>query len=354
MFFSKSHFSVLLFACALMVSSCELGDEQPSGLYQTGVFITNEGPFGSGTGTVSYYDRDVDALKNDIFGTENGGATIGNVLQSLTLNNGKGYLIANNANKLVVVDPKTFKTESSLATGLSLPRYFFHIDANRAYITQFGTDSATSGVAVYDYTTKTIAKVIPTGKGADRILNNTTSGGIWVTNSGGLSKDSTVAIISSTADSVVQKIKVGLGPNSMVQDANGDVWVLCGGYFDRVGSGKLVKIRNGAVELSFDVPKYASNLILDKAKTTLYFLADNQIYTKDLLNFGANAPSVFLKPASATYLYSLGFDARTGYLWCGDALDFKQSGAVYIIDPTTKTEKKKLTVGIAPNGFVFQ
>ena len=147
---------------------------------------------------------------------------------------------------------------------------------------------------------------------------------------------------------------VGLAPNSIVQDANGDMWVLCGGYFDRAGGGKLVKLRNGAVELSFDVPKYASSIVTDKSKSTLYFIGNNQIYSKDLLNFGTTPPSVFLKPNGSTSLYTLGVDPKTGYIWCGDALDYTKAGVVYIIDPTTKTEKKKLTVGTAPNGFIFQ
>lgn len=353
MIFSKSHVWAILFASTALLSSCDKGDEKPSELYQTGVFIINEGPFGSGTGTVSYYNRDADITKNDIYGTANSGAAIGNVLQSMNLYGGNAYLIVNNGNKMVEVKSKDFTNVSTFSTGLTLPRFFLPIDATRAYITQWGKDSATSGVVVYDYASKTIAKTVPTGKGADRMIRNSSTGSVWVLNSGGLSKDSTVSIINSTigVDTVLQKIKVGLGPNSIVQDANGDIWVLC--YGESLKSGKLVKIRNGAVEFSFDVPNGAFGLIADKSKTTLYYLASNQIYSKDLLNFGANAPSLFLKPSGATALYSLGFDPKTSLLWCGDALDFKQSGTVYIIDPTTKTEKKKLTVGVAPNGFIF-
>lgn len=353
MIFSKSHVWAILFASNLLFISCDKGDEKPSELYQTGVFITNEGPFGSGTGTLSYYDRDAATVKNDIYSIANSGAALGNVLQSMNLYGGKAFIIVNNANKMIVATAKNMVNESTLATGLTLPRYFLPIDVNRAYITQWGKDSATSGIAVYDYASKTIAKVIATGKGAERMIRNSTSGAIWVLNSGGLGKDSTVTIVNSLADSVLQKIKVGLGPNSIAQDANGDMWVLCYGEFQK-SNGKLVKIRNNAVEYYFDVPYGASSLIADKSKTTLYFLANNQIYTKDLLNFGATPPSVFLKPTGAITLYSLGFDQRTSLLWCGDAIDFKQSGVVYIIDPTTKTEKNKLTVGIAPNGFIFQ
>jgi hypothetical protein len=354
MIFSKSHFWSLVFACSIVLVSCKTkGDEQPSPLYQTGVFIINEGPFGSGTGTVSYYDRDADVLKNDIYGTENSGAVIGNILQSMSINGDKAYLMANNANKMVVVDTKTFKTSATLATDLILPRYFLPIDAARGYITQWGKDSATSGIVVYDYATNKIAKTIPTGgKGANHIIRQSTSA-IWVLNSGGLGKDSTVTIVNSSSDSVIQKITVGPQPNGIVEDVNSDIWVVCQGEYLK-NNGKLVKIRNKGIEYSFTIPDGVSNLITDKTKSTLYFLANNQIYQKDLLNFGANAPTVLMKPADAKALYALGIDPKTGYLWCGDALDYTKAGIVYIIDPATKIEKKRLTVGVIPNGFLFQ
>ena len=65
-------------------------------------------------------------------------------------------------------------------------------------------------------------------------------------------------------------------------------------------------------------------------------------------------PSVWTAPAGAKFLYSVGVDPKTGLIFCGDALDFKGNGVVYMIDPTTKAIKKTLNVGVGPNGFLFQ
>ena len=360
MIFSKSPFCALLFVGILGLVSCTKGDEKVSGLFLTGVFITNEGPT-SGTGTVSYYDRDADIVKNDIFGSANNGATLGVTLQPMGFLNGVGYLLSNGSNKIITVDTKTFTTQSTLATGLTQPRYFLHNTSQastgkaiNAYVTQAGTDSATSGIAVFDYTSNTVAKIIATGKGADRLIRNFSTNAVIVLNKGNATgKDSTIAYVNSGLDSVVQKVVVGIAPNGIVQDANADIWVTCAGETGK-NNAKLVKVRNNAIEFSFPIPAVSTSIITDKSRTTIYFVCNNQIYIKDLLNFGANAPTVFMKPSGATNLYALGWDARTGLLWCGDAMDNKQAGTVYIINPETKEEVKKLTVGVVPNGFVFQ
>jgi DNA-binding beta-propeller fold protein YncE len=51
----------------------------------------------------------------------------------------------------------------------------------------------------------------------------------------------------------------------------------------------------------------------------------------------------------------LGVDPKTGYLYVGDALDFKSGGQVYVYDLATKSMKilLKNNVGVAPNGFYF-
>jgi streptogramin lyase len=354
--FKKSGLWLSLIACLVFVSACKKGDEEPSKVYQNGVYIVNEGPFQSGSGTVSYYYPVENILKQDIFGTENGGAALGNVLQSMSLHEGKAYLIANNANKLTVVDAKTFAQNNTLSTELKLPRYFVGIDAKTAYLSQWGTDSATSGVLVYDISTNKIAKTIPTGKGADRLLRNPNTGRIWVLNSGGLGQDSTVTIVDVSKDSVVQKLVVGPAPSGIVVDANGDTWVLCAGYYPNV-AGRLVKIRNNAVEqrftISYSQTSQIGGLSIDPTGKTLYYFADNKIYTKDLLNFGTTPPSVLMSLSGVKYLYGMGVDPKSGYLYVADALDFKSASAIQIIDPSTKTVKANITGGIGTNGFVF-
>ena len=301
MTFSKNTLWALLTAVTFSFLACTKGDEKPESAYASGVFITCEGQFGSGTGTVSYYNR-VDSTRDDIYAAANGGAKIGNILQSYTVFQGVGYLLVNNANKMITVNPTTFVATATYDTGFVYPRYALGVDASRIYVSTWGNDSLsrTSSIRLFDLSSKKISRIIPTGRGTSKMI--LVSGKIWAVNDGGFSQDSTVTVVNTSADTFVEKrVKVGAAPKDIVADNNGNIWVLCAGY-DLTGTknaSKLVQIRNETVVATFDnLPSYASSLVMDNAKTTLYFVAGNKVYSKDPLNFNTAAPSVFLQNAA--------------------------------------------------------
>lgn len=344
-------FWAILFALSCVVASCEKDpDTVAVQAYANGVFITSEGAFSGGTGTVSFYNRTVGGIKNDIFGLENTGAAIGNILQSMSVANGKAYLVVNNANKLIVTDANTFKFQDSIV-GTTLPRYFLNIDDKKAFVSEWGKNGLEGAVKVLDLATKKFTKTIATGKGAERLLRvgNT----VWVANNGGFDKDSTVAIIDVTTEAVLSKINIGISPNSLMQDANGDIWVLSSGAWGAT-NGKLVQIKNNAVVATFNVPQGSSSLVTNSTKNILYFTGGKAIYQKDLT---ATAPSVWVdKPTtSANFgtLYGLGVDPITGNVFCADAKNFSSAGTVYVFN-TTKTLADSLKTGIVPSNFWFQ
>jgi YVTN family beta-propeller protein len=318
--------------------------------YESGVFITHEGAFTGGTGSVSFYNRTVGGIKNDIFATENGGAAIGNILQSMTVVGGKAYLVVNNANKIVVADAKSFKFQDSI-TSTTLPRYLLNIDDKKAFVSEWGSNGVMGAVKVLDLATKKFTKTIATGKGAERLLR--VGNAVWAVNNGGFDKDSTVAIIDVASETVTSKINVGVSPNSLVQDANGDIWVLSGGAWG-APNGKLVQIKNNAVVATFNVPQGSGSLVTNTAKNTLYFVGGKAVYQKDLTSA---APSVFVdKPAaSAAFgaLYGLGIDPKTGNLFLADAKNYSSTGTVYVFNPS-KTLADSMKTGIIPSNFWFQ
>src|SRR5690606_12069054 len=93
-----------------------------SGPYQEGVFTVNEGPFSTGSGTVTFYDPVEKKVVQEIFQKTNN-RPVGNLLQSLTFHGGKGYLVVNNGAKVEVVDAATFESTGTIG-GFTSPRYF--------------------------------------------------------------------------------------------------------------------------------------------------------------------------------------------------------------------------------------
>jgi DNA-binding beta-propeller fold protein YncE len=367
MTFFKNTLWAVLGTVIFTVIACTKGDEKPDTGYTSGVFISCEGAFTGGTGTVSFYNR-TDSARSDIYAAANSGAKIGNVLQSYTAFQNVGYLVVNNANKMITVDPKTFVTTGTYDTGFILPRYALGVapvaagDAGRLYVSCYGKNGVDGSIKLFDLTAKKISRVIPTGKGTNKMI--LVGGRIWAVNDGGFGMDSTVVIVNAgslVSDTIVEKrIKVGAAPKDIVADNNGNIWVLCSGYDfslkqDQKAS-KLIQIRDDKVVATFDnLPSGAAALTLDNSKTTLYFVAGNKVYSKDPLSFSTIPPSVYLDNAAFKSLYGIGVDPKTGYLYVADALDFTASGQVYVYDLTTKTLKTVLKsgVGVAPNGFYF-
>jgi hypothetical protein len=341
--------SAVLCALITLVFGCQPPEpNEIITIYEKGVFITHEGAFAGGTGSVTFYNG---SIQNDIYSAANGGAAIGNVLQSMTIIGDKAYLVVNNAKRITVVDAKTFRYQDSI-TNTVLPRYLLDIDGKKAFVSEWGAGGIEGAVKVLDLTTKKFTKTINTGKGAERMLRNGTA--VWVVNNGGFDSDSTVAIIDIASEVVIRRIVVGAAPNSLVQDSNGDIWVLCGGTYGVVNSGKLVQIKNNAIATTYNVPQGSNSLVINTTKNTFYFNTNNAIYQKDLTATGS---SVFLdKPAAKAAfdaLYGLGIDPKTGNLFCADAKDYASKGVVYIFN-NAKILQDSLKTDVLPSNFLFQ
>ena len=66
-----------------------------------GVYIVNEGGFGYGNGSVSYYSPSDCTITLDLFKSQNA-KPLGDICQSLTFFNQKGYVVVNNSQKIEV------------------------------------------------------------------------------------------------------------------------------------------------------------------------------------------------------------------------------------------------------------
>ncbi|MFT5077429.1 MAG: hypothetical protein ACI85B_002499, partial [Flavobacteriaceae bacterium] len=123
------------------------------GDYERGILITNEGPFGEGTGTVSFISEDFSSTSGSIFNTVNN-LDLGNIVQSMGFNGENAYIVVNNSNKMHVVNRYTFELIATIETGLDNPRNFVAVE-NTGYVTNWGDpfDDNDDYVALIDLTT---------------------------------------------------------------------------------------------------------------------------------------------------------------------------------------------------------
>ena len=107
------------------------------------VYITNEGNFGTGNGSLSIYDKFSNSVTNNIYSSSNGGALLGDVVQSMEYFDGKGYLCVNNSAKIEVIDNNAVHIASIQATS---PRYLKQVNQSKAYVSDWGIN----GIQVID------------------------------------------------------------------------------------------------------------------------------------------------------------------------------------------------------------
>lgn len=326
----------------------------PSIKYASGVLITNEGPFTSGSGSLSFYNRTAKEVENNIFQMANG-YPVGNVLQSVFsyLATNRAYLVVNNSQKVIVANLNSMKEVAEI-TGFSSPRYFTTVSGQKAYV----TDWVSNTVKVVNLNTNAIYKSLPTGNGPDRML--VYGSRVFVANSGGFGVDSTLTVLNIINDEVQSTLVVGHNPNSMVIDANGQLWVLCGGINDYVTPanntpGKLFKIDLGTFtvmeEFTFpDAIDHPTALTKNNAGTLIYWLSNS--YAGNVVEMNISSPSLPTITKINGSFYGMAVDPSTDDIYTTDALDYQQDGVMYRFN-NTGALLDSVRVGVIPGGFSF-
>lgn len=349
------------FAVVSIFTSCKKDDPEPDPTtpsagttYDNGVFVTNEGPFGSGTGTLSFISRNGGSPYNDIFEAKNS-FPLGNIVQSMTIHNSKGYVVVNNAGKVEIIDASTMATAGTIS-GFTYPRYFLGIDNSKAYVSEWGTGGLAGAVKVVDLNSKTITATINTGKGAENMVK--VGNKVFVACGGGFDNDSVVTVIDALSNAVDTTIIVGANPSNLQVDANGNVWVLCKGKYNASWTaleqtGKLVRL-NGtsyATELSLPFASTSSqpgNLVINSAKTTLYYVYSGNVYAHAIASTVLNSSATINRS-----FYGLGIDPVFDQFYGSDAVDFSSNGKV-IRYTSSGVVVDSFTVGVIPGNFCFK
>ncbi|MBK9337502.1 MAG: hypothetical protein IPM98_13405 [Lewinellaceae bacterium] len=342
------HIFLLLLCGFLSLASCKKDDEPAgAGNYTSGLFVVNEGPFG-GTGSITWHNPETGETVQDVFARANGGAVPGQFVQSLTLHQGKGYLVVNGANKVYVVDAVTFKFIDTIG-GLALPRFLLPLDNNLALISQWGADGLTGSVLKVDLNTLEIVQTIPVGKGPEKMIRQG-DGLVAVANSGGFGVDSTVSILNlgNTAE-LSRLVAPGKNPGSLavapfaVGPLGPYTIAHCRGSFLDAAPAGWVGAPMAIAGISHAIPAYGDDLVAAPDGQTLFFAAGGKIYALDKNGLSARFDQT---------AYGLGCDPATGYLYCTDAKDFNSAGEVVIYKPDGE-RVGAFPAGVAPGEVVF-
>ncbi|OFY63826.1 MAG: hypothetical protein A3H98_00085 [Bacteroidetes bacterium RIFCSPLOWO2_02_FULL_36_8] len=308
-----------------------------------GVYITCEGNFQFGNAKISFYDITGDTVIEDIYQPANN-SSLGDVCQSMYFFNNKIYIIINNSGKIVVVNPDNFKLISEI-TGFISPRYFLPVSNSKAYI----TDLYANKIGVVDLSAGIITGQIPCKGWTEELL--TVYGKVFVTNL----KSEYIYIINSSKDVLEDSIKTGFGSNSIVEDKNGKLWVLCSGNQTKNVSAVLNRINpiSQQIEKSLFFRTLSDSpwrLDINGTKDTLYFI--NTDVFRISINDSILPIQAFISQGNKNF-YGIGIDPKNGDIYIADAVDYIQRGVIYRYKRNGSLIRT-FRVGILPVDFYFK
>ncbi len=355
----KSLLVILSLVATLNFQSCSDDTLAPVKPGTEGFFIINEGGYPNENSSISFYDREAGNVTNNIFQSVNG-RPLGLQAQSMTVHNGKGYIVVQASKKIEVIDADNYSSLATI-TDVDNPRYVIVTSPGKAYISDWGADGLTGTVKVLDLNTNQVIKSIATGSGPNKMLQ--VGEHVYVANSGGYGKDNTIKIIDTTSDTVVESIVVGDNPNSLQRDAYGNIWVTSSGAIaynedwsvDETNStkGSVSKITpDNSEDLRLDMNKIvlggATNLSISPDGETLYYIFDGSPYSMSATE--TELPTAAFLPKS---YYGLGIDPSNGNILGTVAPNFSSAGTIDIMDKDGNILDSH-PVGIGPGGFAFK
>ena len=328
-------------------------DEQPVHLAGDGLFIINEGNFQYGNATLSYYDPATDSVQNRVFYQANG-MKLGDVAQSMTIYDNRGWIVVNNSHVIFAIDTETGK-EVGRITNLTSPRYIHFISSDKAYVTQIWdnritivnpkTYSVTGYIDVPGMTMETGSTEQMVGYG-DYVFCN-----CW-------SYQNRIIKIDTRTDAVVGELTVGIQPTSLVMDRNNNLWTVTDGGYEGSPYGYEAPALYCIDAESFSITKVfafslgdaPSEIQINGDRSRLYWI-NHDIWCMDV--DAARLPDTpFLRDRETKY-YGLTVSPYNGDVYVADAIDYQQQGVIYRYSASGEYVSE-FYAGVTPGAFCWK
>lgn len=352
----KTGFLVLLAASLFSCRKDKVVPEPEKITVVNGLFVLNEGAWGSNKSDLDFYDFSTGIYKRDVYKAANPEATLGlgDVGNDVKIYGSRLYIVVNGSNKLEVVNVKTAKRIGQVAIPNCRNIAFYK---NKAYVTSFE-----GYVAVIDTAALTVGTKINVGREPEELA--VVGEKLYVANSGGyspLNYERTVSVINLTTEAKVKDIDVAINLHRLKADSYGDLYVSSRGDYNGINSNLyVIDTKTDAVKKKFDIP--TGNFAIHKDIAYVYSaewsnsaggytITYNKINVKDETLLAGSFISDGTQ-ASIMMPYGIAVDPVAEDIYITDARDYATPGRLYCYDKNGK-RKFEVTTGDVPAGMVF-
>lgn len=337
-------------------TACSDDDDNPDPVIDPvehpGLFIVNNGNYGTPNASLSFFDLSNTTTYNNVFYNANQ-ISLGEVAQSATVDGDRTFVAVNLSNKVYAINSDSYKIEYQITDHVSAPRYFVKVDDGKYYLSQINTTK----VGVYEKEGKgyKYVKDIDVTSATGGNENIIVEGKYAYTNAWSYGK--TIAKINIATDKVESQLEVGVQPESIVYaEASKSIWVLCdGGGWEQnpVGYEKptLVEVDPATFTKKQTITlDYGSVSKLCYYNGSLYWLTPGSGVSKMDLKTKKITNHITL---SSNGIYALTVNPKNGDIYVADALDFTQNGIVRRFSNNGETIGS-FNVGIIPAAFAWK
>lgn len=322
----------------------------PIGDYENGYFVTNEGPFQTGSGSITFVGEDGKVVQN-VYSSVNS-ENLGNIVNSMHIAEDKGYIVVNNSHKVVVVNRYSMEKIADIeGFYIDNPRFLAAADG-KGYVSNWGDplDPDDDFIAVINLETFGLLNMIPVGEGPEKLLLQGSM--LYVCLQGGFGTNNKVLVIDTNDSTIKASINVGDAPNAIASGGNGDVWVLCGGSPSWTGNetpGMLYHIESGSLQTSFKefAPDEHPSL-LSAEQNRLYYHLNGRVYMMETTD--AELPVDGINGISG-FFYAM--EVKNGQLYGTDAGDYASEGKLQVYNTGSGALLETIDTGIVPGNIVF-
>lgn len=368
---SSIQYYIMLLLALVLTAACSGSEDIGEGTdFQNadgGVMILCEGNFNSGNASLSYYNPNTKVVENGVFRRVND-RKLGDTGQSITINDGTAYIAVENSGIVWGIDVETFKVKGQLTatsdTKITNPRYVHIVNADKAYV----TDLYSHYINIFNPKTFEYKGSIDVSQVANNGYCSTEEmvqfGKEVFVNCWSYSNK--LLVIDTQKDELCDSIILSSWqPKSMKLDKNGKLWVITDGGYSAGGetfkneNPHLYRIdaKTRTVEIDQVLEADEANVqIALNGNADVVYIINNDIYRMSVNDSKLPATPFILAPTDDNgnrhKLYGIGVDPKNGDIYVADAVDYRQSGAVYRY-ASSGSLIDQFRVGITPNGFAF-
>ncbi len=337
-----------MIALAFVWISCSEEENDPSmpKSFDGGVFVLNEGNFGSANASLSYFEP----VSKKVYSAQYNNASgqdLGDVLQSGHINDNLLFLVVNNSNKVIALDLDNQLSEKYILSGVQQPRYLT-TSGSKGYVTETVSYAEKGKLSVFDLTSGEVTNTIAMDYQPEGVLKNGDQ--LFVSNNG----SANVFVVSLSTEEVTDTISVGSSPGQMVVDQDGDIWIVCAGGYDQnwdpANDGAFYEIDPTTLQVKKSIELGANisgKIAISPAGDEIYYHNSGSIYVLQV--DAQSAPQTAF--TSVTSFYGIGVSGD-GTIYVADASDYVQNGSVYRYE-TNGTLLDEFETGLLPGGLIF-